>query len=119
MRRRHRLDGDEYRWIRLFPVHWDWFWKGEHPSYQVTVLEIDKDQRPGFFGHDSTRRACWARRPSGYEPWNGHIDQCRLVSIGVDWCRFNAIYQGFSAFTVSFVVVRFRHSMTGSPTQVP
>ena len=44
-----RLDGDDYRWIRLFPVQWQWFWQGEHPKYQVIELEIDKhdkDQRP-------------------------------------------------------------------------
>ncbi|MFV0308438.1 MAG: hypothetical protein ACK5OX_11905 [Desertimonas sp.] len=44
-----RLDGDVYRWIRLFPVQWQWFWQGEHPKYQVIELEIDKhdkDQRP-------------------------------------------------------------------------
>lgn len=44
-----RLDGEEYRWIRLFPVQWNWFWKGEHPKYQVIELEVDKhdkDQRP-------------------------------------------------------------------------
>jgi transcriptional regulator with XRE-family HTH domain len=34
-------------------------------------------------------------RPSGYEPWKGHIEQCRLVS-------FRAIYQGFRDFVVSF-----------------
>jgi hypothetical protein len=37
-------------------------------------------------------------RPSGYEPWNGHIDQCRLVS-------FRVVYQGFRDFVVSFGVV--------------
>jgi hypothetical protein len=44
-----RLDGGAHRWIRLFPVQWQWFWKGEHPKYQVIELEIDKhdkDQRP-------------------------------------------------------------------------
>jgi hypothetical protein len=44
-----RLDGDDYRWIRLFPVQWQWFWRGEHRKYRVIELDIDKhdkDQRP-------------------------------------------------------------------------
>ena len=44
-----RLDGDDYRWIRLFPVQWDWFWQGEHPMYLVILLYIykhDMYQRP-------------------------------------------------------------------------
>lgn len=40
-----RLDGNNYRWIRLFPVQWQWFWQGEHPKYQVIELEIDKHDR--------------------------------------------------------------------------
>lgn len=44
-----RLDVGEPRWIRLFPVQWQWFWQREHPKYQVIELEIEKhekDQRP-------------------------------------------------------------------------
>src|SRR4051794_1133840 len=33
-----RLDGDERRWIRLFPVHWQWFWGRQHPKYQVVDI---------------------------------------------------------------------------------
>ena len=35
--------------MRLFPVPWQWFWRGEHPKYQVIDLEVtkhDKDPRP-------------------------------------------------------------------------
>jgi len=44
-----RLDTDKPRWIRLFPVPWQWFWRNEHPKYQVIDIEIEKhnkDQRP-------------------------------------------------------------------------
>lgn len=44
-----RVDQDAPRWIRLFPVPWQWFWGGEHPKYQlieVDVVKHEKDQRP-------------------------------------------------------------------------
>ena len=44
-----RVDEGQARWIRLFPVPWQWFWGGEHPKYQlieVDVLKHSKDQRP-------------------------------------------------------------------------
>lgn len=44
-----RLDDGDARWIRLFPVHWQWFWQGEHPKYQVIEIDVErheKDQRP-------------------------------------------------------------------------
>jgi hypothetical protein len=44
-----RVDQDPPRWIRLFPVPWQWFWGGEHPKYQlieVDVVKHEKDQRP-------------------------------------------------------------------------
>ena len=44
-----RLDQNGPRWIRLFPVQWPWFWRGEHPKYQVIEVEVskhDRDQRP-------------------------------------------------------------------------
>lgn len=44
-----RLDQDQPCWIRLFPVPWQWFWRGGHPKYQlieVDVVKHDKDQRP-------------------------------------------------------------------------
>jgi hypothetical protein len=44
-----RIDGDATRWIRLFPVPWEWFWRRGHPKYQVIELDVvkhDSDQRP-------------------------------------------------------------------------
>lgn len=44
-----RLDLDAPRWIRLFPVQWQWFWQGGHPKFQVIDLNVRKhegDQRP-------------------------------------------------------------------------
>ncbi|MFN0028036.1 MAG: hypothetical protein ACKV2O_12785 [Acidimicrobiales bacterium] len=63
-----RLDGDEYRWIRLFPVQWHWFWKGEHPKYQVIELEIDKhdkDQRPESYRPRLDTTAVLDQLPAG------------------------------------------------------
>jgi hypothetical protein len=63
-----RLDGDEYRWIRLFPVQWDWFWQGEHPKYQVIELEIDKhdkDQRPESYRPRLDTTAVLDQLPAG------------------------------------------------------
>ena len=62
------LDGDEYRWIRLFPVQWHWFWKGEHPKYQVIELEIDKhdkDQRPESYRPRLDTTAVLDQLPAG------------------------------------------------------
>ncbi len=44
-----RLDQGEPSWIRLFPVPWQWFWRKEHPKYQVVDVDVvkhDRDQRP-------------------------------------------------------------------------
>ena len=44
-----RDDVDAPRWIRLFPVQWQWFWGGGHPKYQVIDIDVRKhegDQRP-------------------------------------------------------------------------
>jgi hypothetical protein len=44
-----RVDQDTPRWIRLFPVPWQWFWGGEHPKYQLIEVDVTKheqDQRP-------------------------------------------------------------------------
>ena len=44
-----RLDGGAPRWIRLFPVQWQWFWRSTHPKYQVIELEVARhssDPRP-------------------------------------------------------------------------
>ncbi|QQS23659.1 MAG: hypothetical protein IPM43_09370 [Actinomycetota bacterium] len=63
-----RLDGDEFRWIRLFPVQWHWFWKGEHPKYQVIELEIDKhdkDQRPESYRPRLDTTAVLDQLPAG------------------------------------------------------
>ena len=63
-----RLDGDEHRWIRLFPVQWDWFWRGEHPKYQVIELEIDKhdkDQRPESYRPRLDTTAVLDQLPAG------------------------------------------------------
>ena len=63
-----RLDGDEHRWIRLFPVQWDWFWQGEHPKYQVIELEIDKhdkDQRPESYRPRLDTTAVLDQLPAG------------------------------------------------------
>ena len=33
----------------MFPVQWQWFWRGEHPKYQVVQVDVTKhgkDQRP-------------------------------------------------------------------------
>lgn len=63
-----RLDGDEYRWIRLFPVQWQWFWQGEHPKYQVIELEIDKhdkDQRPESYRPRLDTTAVLDQLPAG------------------------------------------------------
>ncbi|MGH9187519.1 MAG: hypothetical protein ACRD0U_17165 [Acidimicrobiales bacterium] len=43
------LDGDQRRWIRLFPVQWQWFWGKQHPKYQVLDIDVvnhERDQRP-------------------------------------------------------------------------
>ena len=63
-----RLDGDDYRWIRLFPVQWQWFWQGEHPKYQVIELEIDKhdkDQRPESYRPRLDTTAVLDQLPAG------------------------------------------------------
>lgn len=63
-----RLDGDDYRWIRLFPVQWQWFWQGEHPKYQVIELEIDKhdkDQRPESYRPRLETTAVLEQLPAG------------------------------------------------------
>ena len=63
-----RLDGDDYRWIRLFPVQWQWFWQGEHPKYQVIELEIDKhdkDQRPESYRPRLETTAVLDQLPAG------------------------------------------------------
>ena len=63
-----RLDGDVYRWIRLFPVQWQWFWQGEHPKYQVIELEIDKhdkDQRPESYRPRLDTTAVLDQLPAG------------------------------------------------------
>lgn len=63
-----RLDGDNYRWIRLFPVQWQWFWQGEHPKYQVIELEIDKhdkDQRPESYRPRLETTAVLDQLPAG------------------------------------------------------
>lgn len=44
-----RIDVDPPRWIRLFPVQWQWFRGSGHPKYQVIDVEVRKhqgDQRP-------------------------------------------------------------------------
>jgi hypothetical protein len=44
-----RLDVEPVRWMRLFPVPWDWFKGQSHPKYQVVELDVVKhesDQRP-------------------------------------------------------------------------
>jgi hypothetical protein len=44
-----RVDQDTPRWIRLFPVPWQWFWGREHPKYQLIEVDVtkhEKDQRP-------------------------------------------------------------------------
>lgn len=43
------LDGGAPRWIRLFPVQWQWFWRDAHPKYQVVEVDVvkhERDQRP-------------------------------------------------------------------------
>jgi len=63
-----RLDGDDYRWIRLFPVQWQRFWQGEHPKYQVIELEIDqhdKDQRPESYRPRLETTAVLDQLPAG------------------------------------------------------
>ena len=63
-----RLDGNDYRWIRLFPVQWQWFWQGEHPKYQVIELEIDKhdkDQRPESYRPRLETTAVLDQLPAG------------------------------------------------------
>ncbi len=63
-----RLDGEDYRWIRLFPVQWQWFWQGEHPKYQVIELEIDKhdkDQRPESYRPRLETTAVLDQLPAG------------------------------------------------------
>ena len=57
-----RLDSDEPRWIRLFPVQWQWFWRGEHPKYQVIEVDVEKHERD--------------QRPESYRP---RLDTTRVV----------------------------------------